>query len=225
MRKLAMTLGALIVTAACSGGGGGGATSATIKPTVRDQLAADAAVLQAADLPGSFSRSTSSSSSGSDATESVSSAADECFRTNDAETASSVREFVNGPQLRHIIVRGEVEAHADVSSLTGKLTAFTPADASTCMKQFIGRLFAAEGGVVGDVAVLPSEVDADFDEQGGFVFTVLVSENGDFTIGVEIVFGRVGRFRATASVVAFDKTPDHALALAAMKAMENRLRQ
>ena len=54
-----------------------------------------------------------------------------------------VREFVNGPQLRHLIVRGEVETHADATTLTGKLTAFTATSAASCMKQFVGRLFAA----------------------------------------------------------------------------------
>jgi hypothetical protein len=225
MRKPTAVMAVVMMVAACGGGSSGGAPSDTIDPKLRDQLTADVAVLQAADLPGSFSRSTSSPSSTSDASESVSGAAAECFQTNDARTAFSVREFVNGPQLRHIIVRGEVETHADASSLSGKLAAVTSSAASKCMKQFIGRLFAVEAGVVGDVAVVPSKVDAGFDEQAGFVFTVPVSGNGDFTIGVEIVFGRVDRFKATASVVAFDKTPDHSLVVAAMKAMANRLRQ
>jgi hypothetical protein len=211
-----------LIVAGCGGGGGTGPVD-TINPTVRDQLAADAAVTQVSDLSGYFIHASTRSSSSSDASESVSGAAAECFPTNDAKTASAVREFVNGPQLRHIIVRGEVETHADASTLTGKLTAFTPATAAECMKQFIARLFASEGGVVGEVAVTPSKVDASFDEQVGFVFTVPVSSGGAFTIGVEIVLGRVDRFRSTVSVVAFDHTPDHSLAVAAMAAMANRL--
>jgi hypothetical protein len=222
MRKPMAVMAIVLIAAAC-GGSGGPAGNDTIDPTVRDQLTADAAVLQVDDLVGTFSRASSKKSA--DASESVSGAADECFQTNGAKTAFSVREFVNGPQLRHIIVRGEVETYADASSLTGKLTAFTPAAASTCMQQFIGRLFAAEGGVAGEVAVVPSRVDADFDEQVGFVFTVPVSSDGDFTIGVEILLGRIDRVRSTAIVVAFDRTPDHSLAVAAMTAMANRLRQ
>src|SRR5689334_10142797 len=55
---------AVLVLGAC-GGSGNAAPPATIKQSVADQLTADATVLQASDLQGSFQSSSSSDSSSS----------------------------------------------------------------------------------------------------------------------------------------------------------------
>jgi hypothetical protein len=205
-------LGIVLVLSAC-GGGGGSATVATIDPKVANQIAVDAAVLQASDLAGNWNTNRALTDS-STSRDKVSEAAAECFRTDgDDVTANALREFLSGPSLGHVIVRGELESHRDATSLTGKLTAFTQEAASSCLKQYILHLFSPGGGVVGDLAITPSKVDGVGDEQGGFLISAPVSLNAlDFTIG-----------RATMTVINFDTIPDHALAVAGMKATAHRL--
>src|SRR5258708_39030257 len=120
MRKTLAVLVILLSAAACGGGGNASSTSDTIAPKVRDQLASDIAVLQAPDLPGGVFVAAGSTDVESTARDKVSQEADDCFITavND-KTATAVREFVNGKELQHIIVRGEIEAHTSASGLTG----------------------------------------------------------------------------------------------------------
>ena len=185
----------------------------------------DAAVLQASDLPGSWStnRPATTASDALPSREDVLTIADACFPTPDGITATTAREFLSGPTLGHVLVRGVVEAHRDASTLTGKLPAFTLDATKACVQQEIQKLFP--GAVITDVSVVPSTVANAGDERGGFLINVHLSSGEDFFIGEDIVLARFGRFRAACTVVNFDTQPDHALCAEGLKAMGRRLEQ
>lgn len=209
--------------AACSGGGGGASPSDTISPKARDQLAVDAAALQPADLPPTYSpdKATDVLSSTRDR---VSEAADECLKTDADATAIAIRELLSGKELGHIIVRAEVEAHADAGALTTAMAGLKQDDIAACVKDFASKLFNSPDSTIGTVAVTPKGVDGVGEDVGGFVLSVPVAIGGlQFTIGNDIAFARVGRYRATVSVITFDRDPDHSLAVAAMTGMVKRL--
>jgi hypothetical protein len=219
---IALTLATVV--AAC-GGGGSSAPPPTIDSTTKDQLTVDAAVLQMSDLPGTWStnRPASTASDELPSRDDVLTIADTCFPTPDGITATTAREFLSGPTLGHVLVRGVVEAHQDASTLTGKLPAFTADATKACVQQEIQKIFP--GAMVTDISVVPSTVAGAGDERGGFLITVRLASGAEFAIGEDIVFARVGRFRAACTVVNFDTTPDHALCTEGLKAMGRRLEE
>jgi hypothetical protein len=216
---------ALVITIAACGGGGSSAPPPTIDPTTKDQLSVDAAVLQMSDLPGSWStnRQASTAADQLPSRDEVLTIADTCFRTPDGITATTAREFLSGPTLGHVLVRGVVEAHQDASTLTGKLPAFTADATKACVQQEIQKILP--GATITDISVVPSTVAGAGDERGGFLITVRLASGAEFAIGEDIVFARFGRFRAACTVVTFDTTPDHALCAEGLKAMGRRLEE
>lgn len=221
MRKVGWAL-VIATLAGCSSGGTGASPSDTVSPKVRDQLAVDTASLQAADLPGRFSpeRATDVLSSTRDQ---IAQAADECLvADDDGTTAVAIRELLSGQELGHIIVRGRVESHGDAATLQQAMDQLTSDGVNTCITQFSQRLFAT--GTIGTVTIAPSSIDGVGEKSGGFVVTVPVSFGElQFSIGAEILFARVDRYRSIATVVTFDRLPDHALATAALTNTVGRL--
>ena len=209
------------VVAAC--GGGSSAPPPTIDPMTGDQLAVDAAVLQMSDLPGTWStnRPASTASDALPSRDDVLTIADACFATPDGITATTAREFLSGPTLGHVLVRGVIEAHADASTVAGKLPAFTADATKACVQTEIQKI--VPGATIVDLSVVPSTVAGTGDEGGGFLITVHLAGGEDFTIGEDIVFARFGRFRAACTVVNFDTQPDHSLCAESLKAMVRRL--
>lgn len=214
----------LAVTIAACGGGGSSAPPPTIDQTTKDQLTVDAAVLQMSDLPGTWStnRPASTASDALPSRDDVLTIADTCFATPDGITATTAREFLSGPTLGHVLVRGVAEAHADASTITGKLPAFTTDAAKACVQQEIQKLFP---GAIADLSVVPSVPGTAGEERGGYLLTVHLSSGADFVIGEDIVYARFGRFRAACTVVNFDTQPDHVLCTDALAAMGRRLEQ
>ena len=213
-----------LLAGAC--GGGGAKTQGTIPAEAKDQLAVDAAVLQVTDLPGTWdtNRPASTASESLQTGDDVLTIADECFPTRDGIAATTGREYVSGRQLGRILVRGVVEAHADPASISGKLGSFTPASAAPCVKDFVGKVLASTGAAPGDPNVQPATVEAVGEERGGFVVSVPVtSPGGDFVIGADIVFARVGRFRATCTVIHPPTESAESLCAGGLKAMVRRL--
>jgi hypothetical protein len=105
------------------------------------------------------------------------------------------------------------------------LATLSPATVKACVPDLVKRVFG-DGVSLGAVTVDSSSVDGVGDERGGAVVTIPLSGSGvDFTIGVDIVFARVDRFRATCTVVSFDSPPDHGLCAEGLKAMVHRLEQ
>ena len=220
---VALVVACAFVVAAC-GGGGKARPSPTIPQQTKDQLAVDASVLQLSDLPGTWdtNRPASTASDALPSRDDLLTIADTCFPTNDGITATTAREFLSGPTLGHVLVRGVVEAHADATSIAGKLSAFTDADTSTCVQQVVQKVFGASAAI-GDLSIKPSTVDGAGDERGGFLVSINLSNAGSgFTIGADMVFARAGRFRATCTVINFDSQPDHALCAEGLKAMLRR---
>lgn len=221
VRKLLWGLTA-VALAACSSGGGASGSADTVPPRAREQLAMDAAALQATDLPGTFTpeRATDVLSSTRDQ---IAQAADECLVADeDGTIAVAIREFLSGDELGHIIVRTITESHTDAAALQAGIEQRAPDAVKECVTQFAVKLFAT--GVIGEVTVTASEVAGVGEQRGGFVFTIPVSFGElQFTIGSEIVYARVDRFRAVATVITFDRIPDHALVDAALRAMVGRL--
>ena len=223
MRKPAAFL--LIVLLAACGGGGGGATSQTINPTVRDQLAADAAVLQAPDLPQLFAAQESSSA----AAATPACDPNECFNPGglqrDDVVADAQREYAIGYRLDAIIVRGMVEMFRDDAAATAKLESFARPAVTDCLKALYVEQLTAVGATVGEVTITPSKVEGLGDEQAGFVLSFVATIDGvDYPFAVEFDFTRVGRAGLTTSVFS-PRGLDHALAVTAMTAMVNRLQQ
>lgn len=220
----------LVIALAACGGGGSSAPPQTISGQVKERLAADAVVLQASDLPGTWTTNRDPTVAASDQNrDKVSEAADACFPLDAAGiVASATREYLSGPTLGHIIVRGVVEAHADPAAITGKLSSVSASDAAKCLQQYVAKVFSGDPATtVHEITINPSTVKGVGDEQGGFLVSMPVSStNGtDFTVGADIVFARVGRFRAVLTVINFDTTPDHALATAGLKSMVLRASQ
>lgn len=221
---------AFAFTTLCTGCGGGSGSSKpppTIDPQERDRLAVDAAVLQASDLPGVWNtnRPASTASESLPTRDDVLTIADVCFPTPDGITSTTAREYLSGPTLGHVLVRGVVEAHRDAASLSSALATLSPATVKACVPELVHRVFG-DGVTLGAVTVDSSSVDGVGDERGGVVVSIPLSgSGGDFSIGVDIVYARVDRFRATCTVVNFDSPPDHALCVEGLKAMVHRLGQ
>jgi hypothetical protein len=224
-------LATLMVLAAC-GGGGGGATSDTIDPKVTDQLAANAAVLQASDLPGLFSSNSSSSSSTAD--QQVSLDANQCFTSaTDQQSsapdkeliAAAEREYAIGLRLDAVIVRGRVEMYRDATTPGSKLAAFGQSAVTDCLKRLYVDQLSAVGATVGDVSVTRSKVEGTGDEQAGFLISFVATIDGvDHPFAIEFDFTRVGRVGLIVSVIS-PRGLDHSLAVTAMTAMAHRLSQ
>lgn len=219
---------AIVATAllmAC-GGGGGGVTSQTIKPTARDQLAADAAVLQAPDLPALFASQASTSSTGTterDPKECFAPAAGQSPDPASEVVADSEREYAIGFRLDAIIVRGTVEMFRDDAGATAKLASFGQSAVTNCLKALYVEQLTAVGGTVGAVSVTPSKVEGLGEEQAGFVLSFVATLDAvDHPFAVEFDFTRVGRVGLTVSVFS-PRGLDHSLAVTAMTAMVNRL--
>jgi hypothetical protein len=221
VRKLGCVLAA-VVLAACSSGGTGAGPSDTISPKVRDQLAVDAASLQPADLPGHWTpeRATDVLSSTRDQ---IAQAADECLAVDDdGTTAVAIRELLSGQELGHIIARGRVESHGDASTLATGLDQVTSDGVKDCITRFATKLFST--GTIGDVTVTPSTVAGVGQQGGGFLFSIPVSFSElQFAIGADIVYARVDRYRSIATVITFDRVPDHALVTSALTNTVSRL--
>jgi hypothetical protein len=227
MRKHAALV--LTVLLGACGGGGGGSTSPTINPTVRDQLAADVAVLQASDLPELFASRSSSSSEDTveqrDPDECLDPSPAQNSNASDNVTAETEREFAIGLRLDAIIVRGGVAMYSDPAAPTAKLTAFGQPSVTDCLKALYIEQLTAVGGTVGDVTVTPSKVEGLGDGQSGFILAFLVTLDGvDHPFAAEFDFTRVGRAGLTVSVFS-PRGIDHSLAVTAMNAMVNRLQQ
>lgn len=220
-------VGALVVACAVVFGACGGGSSApppTIDQTTKDQLSVDAAVLQQSDLPGVWNanRPASTASDSLQARDDVLTIADTCVPTPDGITATTAREFLSGPTLGHVLVRGVVEAHRDASTLAS-LASVTPASVKACFPDLMHKVFGADAAI-GDVTTESSTVEGVGDEGGGFVTSIHLSSGGtEFDIGADVVFARLGRFRATCTVINFDSRPDHKLCTEGLKAMLRRL--
>ena len=223
MRKHAVILSSVLLVAC--GGGGGASTSDTINPTVRDQLAADAGVLQLSDLPELFASRSSSSSADAGETRDPNECLNPGTEERDDLVAASEREFSIGFRLDAIIVRGNVEMFRDVAAATAKLAAFNRPAVADCLKSLYVQQLAAVGGTVGDVTVTPSTVEGLGDERSGFALSFLVTiDEVDHPFAAEFDFTRVGRAGLTVSVLS-PRGLDHSLAVTAMTAMVNRLQQ
>jgi hypothetical protein len=221
---------AIVMFAAACGGGGGGATSDTINPKVADQLAADAAALQASDLPGTFSSYASSSSSGTDSQ--APSDPRECFApaTNqessaldNALIAKAEREYVIGFRLDSVIVGGEVEIFRDATGPCSKLASYGQPAVTDCLGKLYMDQLTAIGATVGAVSVTRSKVAGIGDEQSGFLLSLVATIAGvDHPFAIEYDFTRVGRAGLTVSVFS-PRGPDKAMSATAMTAMVKRL--
>lgn len=232
MRKL-VAIAAIAMLAACGGGGGRGSTADTIDPKVTDQLAADAAVLQASDLPEGFASSSSSSSSSSSDDSQASEDAQKCFEaaigfdpnTFDKDrTAKAKRKFKFGSGRDLVTVDGEVEVYRDAANVAAQIAALGQPDVAECFRQAFVAQFTAIGATVGDLTVTPIKVDGVGEEQSGLLVSGPVTVNGvDIAFAAEFNYTQVGRFALTASVLSLQGTPDHSLAVTAMTAMANRL--
>jgi hypothetical protein len=227
MRKHAAILSAVLLVAC--GGGTAASTSDTINPAVRDQLAADAAVLQVSDLPDLFAAHSSSSSQDTPVSRNPSECLDPATGQNsnasDDLVAAAQREFAIGFRLDAIIVRGVIQIYRDPAAPTAKLGAFGQSGVTECLKKLYVEQLTAVGGTVGDVSVTPSKVEGVGDEQSGFVLSFLVTIDGvDHPFAAEFDFTRVGRAGLTVSVFS-PRGLDHSLAVTAMTAMINRFEQ
>jgi hypothetical protein len=228
MRKLAgIALISLIVTA-CGGGG-----SSTQPSNEKDQAAANAAVLQATDLPNGFSSSSSSSSSSNASDSQASDDADTCFKQatgvdpnaiDKNRTAKAKNSFKLGAGLDTVTVEGEVEMYREGSDLTAQLAALAQPGVTDCLKNLFATEFANRGATVGDLSIVPSKVEGVGDEQGGFTISGPITINNvSINFGTEVDFTRVGRVGLSATIVSLQGAPDHSLAVTAMTAMAGRL--
>ena len=218
---------ALIAAAACGGGGGNSSPPGTIDQKTKDQLAVDAAVLQQSDLPGTWNtnRPASTASDVLPTRDDLLTIAEVCAPTPDGITATTAREYLSGPTLGHILVRGVVEAHSDPSKLASTLATFTPPTVKACLPQLVHTVFG-DTAALGDVTTQSSTVEGIGDDRGGFLTSIHLTGAGtDFVISADVVFARLDRFRATCTVVTFDSQPDHALCTEGLKAMVRRLSQ
>lgn len=222
---------AVVALAAC-GGGSGGTTSDTIAPAVADQLTADATVLQAGDLPGSFQSSSSSeASASSDDHGQGNVAVDQCFAsatdqklTSATRTGRANRSYEKGAGVDAFAAAAEVDVYRDDTGLREFVAAFDQPSVTNCLRRAFVDSFAAVGGTVGELTLVPSKVDAIGDDQAGFVVTGGLSVNGAIVaFGGEFDFTRVGRVALTLSLLSVGGAPDHAIAVGAMKAMVRRL--
>jgi hypothetical protein len=233
MRKLATILAGVLVLAAC-GGGGGGATSQTIKPEVRDALAADVAVLQVNDLSGTFSSKTNSNSS-SDAEGQASPAADKCFQTaagldqaalDNDRTATAKRVFQTLSTHQELVtVEGKVEIFRDVASFSSRFASFSKPQVRDCLKQIFVDVFTKQHASVDRISVASSKIDNVGDESVGFAITgpVTTADGIEVAFGAEFHLARVGRAEVEAYVFSLQVTPDHSLAVAALTRMARRV--
>jgi hypothetical protein len=227
-----MIVSIAMMVAACGGGGSGGATSGTIDPKVADQLAANAAVLQASDLPGLFSSHSSSSSSStdtaprSDADRCFTPAADQSSSALDQDvTAKADREYAIGFRLDTVIVGGRVEMYRDATGPSSKLATYGQPAVTDCLKKLYVDQLTAVGATVGDVTITPSKIEGVGDEQGGFLLSFVATIDGVVhPFAIEFDFTRVRRVGLTVSVFS-PRGPDHSLTVTAMKAMVARLSQ
>jgi len=221
-----------VVALVACGGGGGAAPPDTIAPAVADQLTADASVLQAGDLPGSFqSSSSSSASSSSDDHGEGSVAVDQCFAsatdqklTSASRTGRASRTFVRGAGLDAFAVAAEVDVFHDDAGLREFIAAFGQPSVTNCLRRAFVDSFSALGGTVGELTVVPSKVEGVGDDQAGFVVSGGLSVNGVvIAFSGEFDFTRVGRVALTLSLLSLNSAPDHNIAVSAMKAMVRRL--
>jgi hypothetical protein len=213
------------LAASCSGGSSG--PPATINATVKDQLSVDAAVLQMSDLPGTWStnRVASTASDALPTRDDVLTIADICVPTPVGITATTAREFLSGPTLGHVLVRGVVEAHSDAGALAGAMATLHPDQVKACLPQLVHTVFG-DTAQLGEVSTESSTVDGVGQDGIGFRTSIhLSSGDAAFDIGADVVFARVDRFRATCTVISFDSPPDHALCADGLKAMVRRLSQ
>ena len=228
MRKGVLLLLTLALVA-CGGGGGGG-PSPTIAPAVRDQLAADAAVLQLSDLPRQFAALGSESSSD----QAPLSDPNQCIDPPPTQgaampelvvTARAHRQYAIGLRLDAVIVRGTVEVFRDAESAAGKAAEFGRPEVIDCLEALYVQQLTALGGAVGEVTASPSKVEGLGDEQTGFVLSFVAALNGvEYPFAFEFDFTRVNRAGVTVSVLS-PRGIDHALATSAMTPMVNRLQQ
>jgi hypothetical protein len=232
MRRVATVFAGVLVLAAC-GGGGGGATSETIKPEVRDQLAADAAVLQVSDLTGRFVANASSGASSS-VDGQASPAADKCFQSatgldqaasDDERTAQSKRVFTTTSSRQELVtVEGKVEIFRDAASLTTRFASFAKPSVRDCLKQIFVDVFTKQGATVDRISIATSKIDNVGDESIGFAITGPSTVDGiDVAFGAEFHLARVGRAEVEAYVFSLQVTPDHSLAVAALTKMARRV--
>jgi hypothetical protein len=233
MRKVATVFVGVLVLAAC-GGGGGGATSETIKPEVRDTLAADVAVLQVTDLSGSFSTNASSSSS-AEAEGQASPAADKCFQTatgldpaafDKERTALAKRVFQTLSTRQELVtVEGKVEIFRDAASLSSRFASLSKPSVRDCLKQIFVDVFAKQHATVDRISVASSKIDNVGDASVGFAVTgpVTTAEGIEVAFGAEFHIARVGRAQVEAYVFSLQVTPDHSLAVAALTKMARRV--
>ena len=224
MRKRWALLALVAIVGGCTGGGSS-ASPPTIDPQTRDQLTVDAGVLQVSDLPGTWdtNREASTASDTLTARDDVLTMADTCFPTTAGLTSTTAREFLSGPTLGHVLVRGVVEAHGDPTQLSTAMKALSAQTIRACVPDVMRRVFGADVQL-GEVAIDSSTVTGVGDDGGGALVTVNLSGGGNaFAIGADMVFARVGRFRATCTVINFDSPPDHTLCVAGLKAMVHRL--
>jgi hypothetical protein len=234
MRKGALLLATtLMATMLLACGGGGAGPPATIPPAVRDQLSADAAVLQLSDLPERFATLTDSSSSdssssdipqGRDPTECLDAPSGDTSATPElVVTAKARRQYVIGARLDAIIVSGRVEVFRDAAAAGDRVKVFGRPAVTDCLKALYVQQLTAIGGTVGDVTVAPAKVEGLGDEQTGFVLSFTATIEGiDHPFAIEFDFTRVNRAGVTVSVFS-PRGLDHALSVSAMTAMVNRL--
>ena len=118
------------------------------------------------DLPGTWdtNRAASTASDALPTRDDLLTIADVCVPTPDAITATTAREFLSGPTLGHVLVRGVVEAHRDASSLA-TLATFDPASVNACLPDLVQKVFGG-AAVLGDVEVAASSVDGVTDARG-----------------------------------------------------------
>lgn len=231
IRRRALVLATTVVLAACGGSGSGG-PAATIKPRVADQLTADATVLQASDLTGSFQSSSSSdsNSSSNDHGEQAQTAVG-CIQTATKIRPSSgdpvgkaSRAYQSGAGLNAVEVGAEVDVYRDDSGLHEQLAAFDQPAVANCLKRAFLDTITAQGGLIREITVAPSKIEGLGDDQAGLVLSGPGTVNGvAVNFGAEFDFTRVGRIALTTTLVSFNGVPDHAIAVTAMTAMVNRL--
>ena len=234
---LTLLCASALVISAC-GGGGGAAPPETINPSVRDQLAADVAVVQVTDLPDTFApkSATDSDSVSSDEAGQASPEVDKCIRAvagtdestlANARTATAKRVFNNGVRQELVTVEGRVEMYKDATLPKQQMAGLSQASVSACIKKVFVDVFTRTNANVDRIAVHTQKIDGVGDESAGFVVSgpATTADGVDIAFGGEFHIARVGRVLVWTYLFSLQVTPDHALAVSTIKAMTHRVQQ
>ena len=231
MRRALTLLLLVAITAACGGSGG----SSTNK-TADDQATADAAVLQASDLPAAFTeKSSASSSTASSSNDDAQSSFDTCLGSVAGVTSSEFEKDRTAKAKRTfrtpaLDVEGEVELYGDAATVQRQIEVTRDDAAIQCLADGIKQSANDPRFAVESVTPLPRPPLPSVGERQSAIALVFVLSNGSQQIEVKITsyLAQQGRALVTltlTSVNAEATTANDTAALVqgAMQAMINRL--